>query len=59
LKSIDAKDDKDIEIVVCEDKSPRRSEVKKVVEQYKKNRDTGLIIEKTKIILGTTRILEN
>lgn len=37
LQSVDANEHEEVEIVVCEDKSPKREEVKNVVDTYKKN----------------------
>ncbi len=35
LMSIDYKNQEDIEVVICEDKSPRREEIRRIVEEYK------------------------
>ncbi len=52
LGSIDLASKKDVEIVVCEDKSPKRSEIKKIVEQYKKKSDYKVNYRENKNNLG-------
>jgi len=52
LESIDAADSKDIEIVICEDKSPKREEIRAVVDKFNKKSDYKIIYEENKENLG-------
>jgi len=52
LKSIDAGDAKNVEIVICEDKSPKREEIRVAVEKFKKETDYEVVYKENKANFG-------
>lgn len=52
LKSVDSKFKNDIEIVICEDKSPKREEVREVVKRFVNQSDYLVIYKENKENLG-------
>lgn len=52
LKSINASNPKDIEIVICEDKSPKRKEIKSEVEKFKKSANYAVVYKENRQNLG-------
>ena len=52
LLSIDSTDYDNIEIVICEDKSPRRNDIKNVVNEYKKTNTFNIVYVENKDNLG-------
>ncbi len=57
LKSIDATNKESIEIVICEDCSPRREEITEIVEEFKSNTEYAVVYESNATNLGFDRNL--
>lgn len=58
LKSVDASDVDNLEIVICEDFSPRREEIRKTVEEFKKDSKYAVNYVENKENLGYDRNLK-
>ena len=52
LKSIDVEDRKNIEIIICEDKSPKREEIRAEVKKFQKETKYPVVYKENKLNLG-------
>ncbi|OGM91139.1 hypothetical protein A2999_01215 [Candidatus Wolfebacteria bacterium RIFCSPLOWO2_01_FULL_38_11] len=52
LKSVDATNPDDVEIIICEDKSPKREEIRATVEKFKQETSYDVIYKENKLNLG-------
>lgn len=52
LKSVDVSNSEDIEIVICEDKSPKREEIRRIVDEFKKQSNYKIVYVENKTNLG-------
>ena len=58
LKSVDVENEKDIEIVICEDKSPKREAISRQIEKFSQETKYKIIYKENKINLGFDKNLK-